>query len=643
MGLAAATAALVYSLGLAVAPHGQGTAPLPERETARSDAAFVDDPADEPREEPGNYAFRPPSGQPPSLTCADARRVVQQVHATLAYAPHPVASGAIATATADWLDPHGLWSASPDSPVPAALAREGHRLLDELDGGTDSCAASGAVGVVLVRWTHELAARYDEAKTAGEAPARGGSLASRNAADEPMFDDEGRPARELASRLGDRVGRIAHRVGPALGPYVEAARSRFFPPLDSEGWAGVVRAAVVRAYVQIIDPHGAWAPLDEEASVYDVDLDPEPPERLWDDGVRTAIGVRVDGGPMDPLEVGDVVLSIAGVATAGLPLEQLDQLVYATTDTPAASTLVVLRHGELRTLELPPPAEPSGGGKEDGATLPSYRIPYETGEVLVVEIHDVRSDLGDALATTLRREAGRGGLRGGAPIGLLLDLRDDGGGSTEGAIAALSLFLPGAPLFPMAHRDGAIEVDRAPEPPLADRWTRPVATLVDGDTASAAEMIAGALQAYRRGAVVGERTYGKGCAQEYLDDAARAGVLRLTTLLYALPDGSPVQGVGLEPSLLLPGPGHADRGDAPHARAAREADEPNAPPTWRGPDVRDPTLVLPPGAAAWPEHKGAFGPCRDVGVCQALRALGAGSARRPTAALVPSPAGSAHR
>ena len=95
-----------------------------------------------------------------------------------------------------------------------------------------------------------------------------------------------------------------------------------------------------------------------------------------------------------------------------------------------------------------------------------------------------------------------------------------------------------APLFPMARRDGAIEVDRAPEPPLADRWTRPVATLVDGDTASAAEMIAGALSAYHRGPVVGERTYGKGCAQEYLDDDAQEGVVRLTTLLYALPDGT---------------------------------------------------------------------------------------------------------
>ena len=57
---------------------------------------------------------------------------------------------------------------------------------------------------------------------------------------------------------------------------------------------------------------------------------------------------------------------------------------------------------------------------------------------------------------------------------------------------------------------------------LVDRWRGPVASLVDGDTASAAEMIAGALAAYRRGPTVGSTTFGKGCAQEYLDDDAHA-------------------------------------------------------------------------------------------------------------------------
>ncbi len=78
------------------------------------------------------------------------------------------------------------------------------------------------------------------------------------------------------------------------------------------------------------------------------------------------------------------------------------------------------------------------------------------------------------------------------------------------------------------------------------------------------------------GVVVGDRTYGKGCAQEYLDDDAHAGVLRRTTLLYALPDGTPVQKTGIVPEIRLGLPAD-DEAEGLRGRAL-------AP--WRGPDVR---------------------------------------------------------
>jgi carboxyl-terminal processing protease len=580
----------------------------------------------------GGYAFPVPSGRPSSVTCEQARAITQQVRATLAYSPPALTASALATATADWLDPHGLWSAAPDSPIPEVLDRQAVRLLRDLEDEGTPCAGARVVGDAMVPWVSELGARFDDARrgevSGKQAPS---ATALREAAEEAPFEDDAGPARPLARALGEQVGRVERALGASVTPYGDAARARFFPPLDADGWAGVVLAATVRAYVQLIDLHGEWAPHDEEASVYDVDLDAHPPDRLWDRATRTALGVRVESSPMEPLAVGDVVLAIDGVATAGLPLEQLDQLVYATTDAASSAPLVVLRRGEheLRTLELPAPGH-AETGDDPAEPLPAYRVPYGAGDALVVEIHDVRSDLGDELAATLRKKQ-REDTR---PVGeLLLDLRDDGGGSTEGVIAAIGLFLPGAPLFPMERRDGSIEVDRAPEPPLAARWTRPVATLVDADTASAAEMMAGALLAYRRGPVVGQPTYGKGCAQEYLDDDAHVGVLRLTTLLYALPDGSPVQGVGIEPSLLLPPVGP----ESPHEH---EADATNAPPTWRGPDVRDRSRIT-PANMAWPDHGGKVGPCQDADVCRALLALGAVSpGKRSTAALVsPSPAG----
>jgi carboxyl-terminal processing protease len=232
-------------------------------------------------------------------------------------------------------------------------------------------------------------------------------------------------------------------------------------------------------------------------------------------------------------------------------------------------------------------------------------VPYGEGEALVIEIGDVPDDLGELLAVTIARAR-----TAKVPTGIVLDLRGNGGGSTDGANAALGIFLPGARLFPMRRRDGVIETERAPEPPETDRWQGPVATLVDGDTASAAEMIAGALASYRRGVIAGTRTYGKGCAQEYLDDDAQSGVLRLTTLVYALPDGTAVQRVGLLPGLFL----------GPKIATEREATLAHSLATWRGPDVRDRERIA---EVPWPGHHGHLGPCRDEAICRALRALGA--------------------
>ncbi len=173
-------------------------------------------------------------------------------------------------------------------------------------------------------------------------------------------------------------------------------------------------------------------------------------------------------------------------------------------------------------------------------------IRYGEGRAAIIPIADVPDDLGSRLSAALDKARAARDLRG-----VVLDLRANGGGSTDGAIAAIGLFVPGVALFPMRRRDGGMEVERSPEVPAEKRYTGPLAVLVDGDSASAAEMIAGGLASYHRAVVVGDRTYGKGCAQEYLDDDAHAGVLRLTTLLFCLPDGSPVQKTGIVPNVQL--------------------------------------------------------------------------------------------
>jgi carboxyl-terminal processing protease len=405
------------------------------------------------------------------------------------------------------------------------------------------------------------------------------------------------------------VGALHAVYGDSIAPFAQAARARAAPDLAAEAWARVVTAAALRAYVPQLDAHGAWAPSDEELSIYDLALEADPPARLWTDRLRTALGVRVEHGALAPLLDGDVVLQVSGVPLAGMSVEQVDQLSVLSDSRPGMPTRVtVLRAGERAPLDLAIGAPKGDGGGDSGDAPPELTVtlvPYGEGHAALIPIGDVPDDLGARLSAALDRARAARDLRG-----VMLDLRSNGGGSTDGAMAAIGLFLPGVTLFPMKRRDGGMEIERAPDVPADKRYAGPLAVLVDGDSASAAEMIAGGLASYHRAVVVGDRTYGKGCAQEYLDDDAHAGVLRLTTLLFALPDGSPVQKTGIVPNLrLLLTPA-----------SEREATLTRALGPWRGPDVRDAGRVH---DVPWPNHGGRTGPCPDATVCRALRALGA--------------------
>lgn len=554
---------------------------------------------------------RLPNGSPAALSCSAARAVVAQVNGQLVEPPRAPEDSAFADAVVDWLDPHGLWSAAPGSPVAQAIRSHARSLLETLArrGAGNRCAPAVEIGRVLAHTIDGLRATFDASRAR---PAAAGAYF------ESVFEPGTvtRSAESLASLLGERAGAFEATKMQGARSLVDAARERFFPTLTPEAWGDVVLAAAVRAYVPAVDPHGAWAPFEEEASLYESELEAKPPPPFWDSVTRTPIGVRVDEGPLAPLAPSDLVLSIEGIPLGGMPIEQVDQLVYTLADErPRVSMLVLSPHDAApRAITVVMPAPSAVAATREG--LSTDRVRYGDGHALVLGIHDVREDLGEALAHEIDR-----GRREGTLTGVVLDLRGNGGGSTDGAAAALGLFLPGAPLFPMRRRDGTLEIDRATEPVIEERWDGPVAALVDRSTASAAEMIAGALGAYRRGVVVGERTFGKGCAQEYIEDEADVGVLRLTTLVFALPDGSPLQRTGLLPTLVVP---FALSGDGDS-----EASLKGSPAAFRGPDIRDARRVAMGDKAAWPPPTRAdVGPCKDAEVCRGLRAIGSAATRR---------------
>jgi carboxyl-terminal processing protease len=615
--VAALVPALVVVWAIVRTPHADPAPPtLAPHPSASASTGFIDDP-DDGHDDDRSYVFRIPSGEPTALTCDEARAIVEQVRNGLAYVPESVKPGPFAASAADWLDPHGLLSLSKDAPSAQALNKAAPDLLADIEGKRQrSCASAGAPGAVLEAWSNELRAAFDKGRAAPGNTQIGAAFDTI-----PITTT----AREAAEELGRRAGAFEIAYGSEAKHYADEARRRFFPPLDKDGWAKVVLASAVRAYVPLVDPHGEWAPFDEESRIYEIDLASRPPSRLWNKAVLTTVGVKITDQPAPPLQENDIVLSVANVATGGLPLEQVDQLGFASNDAKMPLIpVVVLRNKKIVHLEIGKPNEDAGADKHEVADLPVERVAFGDGDAIIIPIKDVRDELGDDLATAITEEQAKPGRK---VTGVILDLRGNGGGSTDGALGALSLFLPGAPLFAMKRRDGTVEIDRALVPRETDRWNGPVATLVDGSTASAAEMIAGALAAYKRGPTIGATTFGKGCAQEYVDDDAHAGVLRMTTLVYALPDGTPVQRVGLVPQIRFP---FVALGD-PQTVEERESKLAHSAPAWTGPDVRDLSLVAAKSdETSWPAHNGNVGPCQEADVCKALRLIG-GSKRVPTA------------
>ena len=146
--------------------------------------------------------------------------------------------------------------------------------------------------------------------------------------------------------------------------------------------------------------------------------------------------------------------------------------------------------------------------------------------------------------TRLRHQAGSGFS------GFVLDLRNDAGGLLDAAIDVASEFLDSGTVVTTRGRD-ASENRIYDAPPNGDliRGT-PMVVLVNGASASAAEIVAGALQDNRRATVLGTHSFGKGSVQSIIPLDGR-GALRLTTALYYTPSGQSIQGHGITPDQIV--------------------------------------------------------------------------------------------
>lgn len=164
------------------------------------------------------------------------------------------------------------------------------------------------------------------------------------------------------------------------------------------------------------------------------------------------------------------------------------------------------------------------------------------------------------------------------PQGFVLDLRGNPGGSVQQAVAVADAFLG----------SGAIVSMRGRAPGNSRTWNAdpaellpgiPMVVLIDGGSASASELVVGALQDNARATVIGQRSFGKGSVQTLTGLGEGMGALRLTTALYYTPSGRTVQRTGIGPDLelMLPAPVSARRREQDRLRALPGTMEPRPP------------------------------------------------------------------
>jgi carboxyl-terminal processing protease len=224
------------------------------------------------------------------------------------------------------------------------------------------------------------------------------------------------------------------------------------------------------------------------------------------------------------LTAGDEILAINGYELARLEFEQLVQLLTVARQKEAQ--LYVRRPGNARILSVTLKPELVDSPSVDRA----FMLDPQTGYVRIASFDEATGKL-----TREKIES----LGGEKLKGLVIDLRNNPGGAVQAALETASLFLdPDQLVFSVKGRSAKTEEVRVPK--LAHPYKFPVAVLINGKSASASEILSGALQDHDRATILGEPSYGKGLVQRVYSLSSNSG-LALTTSFYYTPSGRSIQ------------------------------------------------------------------------------------------------------
>lgn len=332
----------------------------------------------------------------------------------------------------------------------------------------------------------------------------------------------------------------------------ERVKSNYIDKVDDKT---LIKGAI-DGMLSALDPHSSYV----EASDFEQ-------LRTTTDGNYGGLGITVsveDGAvkvisPMEDtpawragIKAGDYITHVNGELVYGLSVDEAVDKMKGTPGTPVKVTVV--RPGRDKPFDLAMVRE----------RIELRPVKWEIKDGIgIININTFSGNVADQTKSALMSIDK---ATGGKPLGYIVDLRSNPGGLLDQAVEISDAFLEGGEIVSQRGREKD-DIERYYARPGDMAHGLPVIVLVDAGTASASEIVAGALQDHRRALVMGDKSFGKGSVQTVVQTGPKAA-LRLTTARYYTPSGRSVQAGGIEPDIRVPQVSDPDYKDRPRIREA---------------------------------------------------------------------------
>ncbi len=248
------------------------------------------------------------------------------------------------------------------------------------------------------------------------------------------------------------------------------------------------------------------------------------------DGALTVIA-PLEGTPADAagIKAGDIILKINEQATMGMTIDKAVSIMRGKPQT--AIELTIVRKGELKPLKIEI--------IRDIIEIQSVYSKTIGDDILYMRITSFDQKVVQGLKKAIQKYPNRKGI--------VMDLRNNPGGLLNQAIGVVDMFVDSGAIVSQKGKIPEENLVYNASRPNSDTKT-PLVILVNGGSASASEIVSGALQDHKRAVIVGDKTFGKGSVQVVMP-ISQDEALRLTIARYYLPSGRTIQAVGVTPDV----------------------------------------------------------------------------------------------